>query len=127
MSKIVGIGGVFLHFKGDESEVKKWYSNVFEMKMSEYGTSFIEGEQLALMSFKRTTVDAPFINFRVDDIEGAIENVKNNMGKIHTEIEDYPYGKFAQIVDPFGNRIELWEPVVEYYKKMVNEEVDVYK
>ena len=127
MSKIIGIGGIFLHFKGDEKEVMKWYSNVFEMKMSEYGTSFIEGEQLALLSFKRSSDDAPFINFRVDDIEGAVESVKNSNGTVHTEIEDYPYGKFAQINDPFGNRVELWEPVVEYYKKMVNEEVDVYK
>ncbi len=42
------------------------------------------------------------------------------------EIHDYDYGKFAQFEDPFGNIIELWEPNVENYKKMVLKEIESF-
>lgn len=69
--------------------------------------------------------DSPTLNFRVDHIEDAIQDVLDNQGTVTAEIQTYPYGKFAQFVDPFGNKIELWEADVEYYKKMVNGEVTI--
>lgn len=41
MSTILGIGGIFLNFIGDEKEVKAWYERLFKMRMSDYGASFI--------------------------------------------------------------------------------------
>ncbi|GEM_PF-1702967 len=66
ISSILGIGGIFLNFKGKESEVKNWYKKRFKMRMSDYGASFIEGEQLALLTFKKMNEDSPTLNFRVD-------------------------------------------------------------
>ncbi len=127
MAKAVGIGGIFLHFKGDEKELFKWYEANLGLDMSPYGTGFIEGEQLVLLSFKRTNTEGVYINFRVDDINALIIKFKSQGLKIIKDIENFDYGKFAQIEDPFGNPIELWEPNVDIYKKMVKREIAEYK
>lgn len=95
--------------------------------MSPYGTGFIEGEQLVLLSFKRSGETGPYINFRVDNISQLMVKFKSEGLRIVQEIQVFDYGKFSQIEDPFGNVIELWEPNVEVYKKMVRKEIDDYK
>lgn len=50
------------------------------------------------------------INYRVDDLDGLLEALKREGVEIDPRREDYDYGRFAWIVDPEGNRIELWEP-----------------
>ena len=127
MAKAVGIGGIFLHFKGDEKELFKWYEANLGLDMSPYGTGFIEGEQLVLLSFKRSSDEGVYINFRVDDIESLMIKFKSEGLKIIKDIESFDYGKFSQIEDPFGNPIELWEPNVDNYKQMVKKEIAEYK
>lgn len=123
MANILGIGGVFLNFKGEPKDVRNWYENILKLNMSPYGTSFIEGEQLSLVSFSRTGKKTdPYINFRVDNIDELVDELKSNNVQITSEIKEFSYGKFAQFVDPFGNYIELWEPYVDEYRKMVNRE-----
>jgi predicted enzyme related to lactoylglutathione lyase len=51
------------------------------------------------------------INYRVDDLHGMIASLKNSGVKILKEPEASEFGKFASIIDPEGNRIELWEPL----------------
>jgi predicted enzyme related to lactoylglutathione lyase len=50
------------------------------------------------------------INYRVDDLDALLEELKKGGVQIDPHREDYDYGRFAWIVDPEGNRIELWEP-----------------
>jgi predicted enzyme related to lactoylglutathione lyase len=51
------------------------------------------------------------INYRVQNIEGLVKQLKKNGVQILDEIETYDYGKFVHILDLEGNKIELWEPV----------------
>ena len=54
---------------------------------------------------------SPFmINYRVDDLDALLEALKKEGVQIDPHREDYDYGRFAWIMDPDGNRIELWEP-----------------
>ncbi len=54
---------------------------------------------------------SPFmINYRVDDLDALLAQLQEEGVKIDPHREDYEYGRFAWIVDPAGNRIELWEP-----------------
>jgi predicted enzyme related to lactoylglutathione lyase len=54
---------------------------------------------------------APFmINYRVHDLDGLLNALKEEGVEIDPHREDYDYGRFAWIMDPEGNRIELWEP-----------------
>ena len=127
MGKAVGIGGIFLHFKGDEKELFNWYQANLGLAMSPYGTGFIEGEQLVLLSFKRSNETGPYINFRVDNIKELMVKFKSEGLKIVSDTQAFDYGKFSQVEDPFGNVIELWEPNVDVYKKMVKKEIEDYK
>ena len=61
------------------------------------------------------------INYRVQNIEGLVEQLKNNGVTIVDSIETYDYGKFVHIMDPEGNKIELWEPVDSVFTKMGGE------
>jgi predicted enzyme related to lactoylglutathione lyase len=50
------------------------------------------------------------MNFAVDDLDGMLARLRRNRAKIDPKVEDYGYGRFAWVMDPEGNRIELWEP-----------------
>jgi predicted enzyme related to lactoylglutathione lyase len=53
------------------------------------------------------------INYRVDDLDALLEALREEGVEIDPKREDYDYGRFAWIMDPEGNRIELWEPLRE--------------
>lgn len=125
MAKIVGVGGLFLEFKGEKGALHSFYKEVLGMDMTEYGSGFTEGEQMMLLSFKREGENVPLINFRVDDLTEFMEILRKNHLETD-EISVYEYGKFAHFTDPFGNYIELWEPEPEKYKEMVRKEMEAY-
>ena len=125
MAKVTGIGGLFLDFKGEKEELHRFYKEYLGLDMSEYGSGFIEGEQMMLLSFKREDENGPLINFRVDDLDEIIKTLRES-GLTTDETADYDYGKFAHFIDPFGNNIELWEPNAENYKEMVRKEIEKY-
>jgi predicted enzyme related to lactoylglutathione lyase len=128
MAKAIGIGGVFLDFKGDLQQVMNWYEKHLKLDMTPYGTGFTEGAQFVLLSFKRSGEEnEPLLNIRVDDCDEMIKQLKAEGVQIITEVTEYPYGKFARFIDPFGNPIELWEVYEKAYKEMVQSEVKAYK
>ena len=125
MAKAIGIGGLFLEFKGDKVELHKFYQKHLKLEMTDYGSGFLAGEQLMLLSFKRESDKTPLVNFRVDNVVEMMESLQ----KLNLETDDivnYDYGKFAHFTDPFGNYIELWEPNIDMYKKMVRAEIEEY-
>ncbi len=122
MSKILGLGGVFLSFKGDKDELHRWYHEHLGLLMSDYGSGFFEGSQLVLVTFTKEMASDAIINFRVDDLDEMMNHLKEE-GLETSPITTYPYGKFAHFLDPFGNKIELWEPFEENYREMVQQEI----
>ena len=128
MGKAIGIGGVFIHFKGESKEIFDWYEKYLDMDFSAYGSGFLSGNQLMVLTFKRDDNPLmPFINLRVDDIESIISIMKKDKIEIISDITDYEYGKFATFKDVFGNVVELWEADEEEYIKMVEKEIENYK
>ena len=53
------------------------------------------------------------VNYRVDDLDALLEKLQAANVSIDPKREDASYGKFAWITDPEGNRLELWQPLVE--------------
>jgi predicted enzyme related to lactoylglutathione lyase len=51
------------------------------------------------------------INFRVDDLDGILGHLRSLGDNVDENIMDQGYGRFGWVVDPEGNRVELWEPV----------------
>jgi predicted enzyme related to lactoylglutathione lyase len=123
MKKVTGIGGIF--FKCDDpKKMKEWYKTHLGFNTNEYGASF-EWREASDATKKGSTQWAPFaqttkyfepskkdfmINFRVDNLEALVEDLKKEGVTVVDKIETYDYGKFVHIMDLEGNKIELWEP-----------------
>jgi len=131
MKRATSIGGIF--FKcSDPDKMKKWYSKHLGLSTDKYGTSF-EWRQaddpskkgfLQWSPFKNDTtyfdpsVKDYMINYRVEDLENLVEELKNEGVTILDEIEVFEYGKFVHVMDVEGNKIELWEPNDNEYDKI---------
>ena len=61
------------------------------------------------------------INYRVQDLTVLVEELKGNGVTILDEIESFDYGKFIHILDPEGNKIELWEPVGQVFTDFIKD------
>ncbi|WP_317172728.1 VOC family protein [Echinicola salinicaeni] len=70
-------------------------------------------------SYFRPSEKEFMINYRVENLVALIEELKNDGVTICDEIESYEYGKFIHILDPEGNKIELWEPFDKEYDKII--------
>jgi predicted enzyme related to lactoylglutathione lyase len=115
MAKAVGIGGIFFR-AADTDALAKWY----ETHLGVTGLWQQEAGMTVFAPFKQSTDYFPaakqwMINFRVDDIDGLIAQLKSAGIAVETRAEwDTPEtGRFARIVDPEGNQVELWQPPAE--------------
>jgi predicted enzyme related to lactoylglutathione lyase len=122
--KVTGIGGIFFKSKNPK-EIKEWYGKNLGLATDEYGSPFEfrnanrpdEINYLIWSPFtEKTKYFAPsekefMINYRVQNLEGLINKLRVNGVQIVDSIEVVEYGKFVHIMDPDGNKIELWEPV----------------
>jgi predicted enzyme related to lactoylglutathione lyase len=122
--KVVGIGGIFF-FSDSPEAMKEWYAKNLGLEINDWGATFEsrnanrpdEINSLQWSPFKKgDEYFAPskkdfMINYRVQNIEGIVNKLKENQVTILDEITTYDYGKFVHIMDNEGNKVELWEPV----------------
>jgi predicted enzyme related to lactoylglutathione lyase len=131
MKKATGIGGIFFKCK-DPGKMREWYRTNLGLNTNQYGTVFQwwQGADSAKKGFtqwslfKETTkyfepsTKEFMINYRVEDLNALVAELKKNNVTVLDTIESYDYGKFVHILDPEGNKIELWEPNDIVYEKM---------
>ena len=126
--RVTSIGGIFFKCK-DPKKVREWYQTHLGFETNPYGAVF-EWHQGADSTKKGFTQWSPFnektkyfepstkdfmINYRVENLDALVEELRNNGVTILDTIETYSYGKFVHILDIEENKIELWEPNdVEY-------------
>ena len=131
MKKVTGIGGVFFKCK-DPKKVTEWYQKHLGLNTNPYGATF-EWYEGADSTKKGQTQWTPFsettkyfepstkdfmINYRVDNMEALVAELKKNGVTIVDTIERAEYGKFLHILDVEGNKLELWEPDDIEYEKL---------
>ena len=131
MKRVTGIGGLF--FKTDNPEmIREWYGKHLGIKMQDqHGAVFTWGKEgtdekgsTVWSPFKKTTKyfqpsEKEFMfNYRVENLEALLAILKEEGVQIVGEMEVYEYGKFGWIMDPEGNKIELWESVDTEFNKM---------
>jgi predicted enzyme related to lactoylglutathione lyase len=124
MKRVTGIGGIFFKCK-DPKKMNEWYNAHLGLNAGQYGASF-EWYETPDSTKKATTQWTPFsettkyfepsskdfmINYRVENLEALVEELKKEGVTVVDKIETYDYGKFVHILDPEGNKIELWEPI----------------
>jgi predicted enzyme related to lactoylglutathione lyase len=123
IKKVTGIGGIFFKCK-DPKKMREWYSTNLGLNTNPYGAVF-EWRQADDSTKKGFTQWSPFnektkyfepstkdfmINYRVENLEILIAELKKNGVTIVDTIEVVDYGKFVHILDVEGNKVELWEP-----------------
>jgi predicted enzyme related to lactoylglutathione lyase len=119
MAKAVGIGGIFLKAR-DPKALSQWYATHFGIPDQGGGSLGFDGPESAGMTvFAHFPLDSTYfgeaaqpamVNFRVDDLDALLAQLAESGIRIDPKRDDAPYGKFAWIWDPEGNRVELWQP-----------------
>jgi predicted enzyme related to lactoylglutathione lyase len=137
MRRVIGIGGVFFKAKDPET-LRAWYQKHLGLEFDAYGSVVFEcpeGEeqrkaaQTVWSLFPSDTKyfdpsTAPFmINYRVENLRGLAEQLRSEGVAVEESTEGFEYGRFGWVMDPEGNRIELWEPAVPSTKES-EEKVD---
>jgi predicted enzyme related to lactoylglutathione lyase len=122
MKKVTGIGGAFFKAKNPK-ELAAWYEkhlgipfdgNVYtSFKWKDDGP---DGQTVFSIFGADSDYYAPsmstfMFNFRVADLDALLEELKSEGVEIVGEPQAFDYGKFGWILDPEGNKIELWEPI----------------
>ncbi len=122
--RVTGIGGVFFKCK-DPGMMRDWYNKNLGIVTNEYGSLFEfrntdNPEEKCYLQWspfpEKTKYFDPstkelMINYRVVGIEALVEQFKKSGVTVLDSIETFEYGKFVHLLDPEGNKIELWEPV----------------
>lgn len=129
--KVTGIGGIFFRSKNPKA-VREWYGKNLGLAVNDFGSPFEfrnanRPEEINYLNWNPFDEDTDYfapsekefmINYRVQNIEGLVENLKKNGVTVVDKITDFPYGRFVHIMDPEGNKIELWEPIDDFFTKM---------
>ena len=122
MARVTGFGGLF--FKSpDPDKLYAWYEKHLGIKRQEWGVSFKWADdphaadgQTAWSIFKNDTKyfapsNASFMmNFRVEGLKDLLAKMRAAGAQVDEKYEETEYGNFGWVMDPDGNRIELWEP-----------------
>jgi len=128
MKRVTGLGGIF--FKAtDPKKIKDWYGKHLGLPVDEYGASFRwidldnkEAKIPALTAWSPFKEDTTYFkpsekqfmfNYRVENLVELLKVLKEEGVQIVSEMEEHSYCKFGWILDPEGNKIELWEPKEE--------------
>lgn len=122
MQGIIGVGGIFFKAK-DPERLYQWYEKNLGLKRAPHGAGVAipwpKPDQKGFTAFAIFPKDTEYfnpsrasfmLNFCVTDLDGLLKNLRTEGVEIDPKREDYDYGRFAWIMDPEGNRIELWEP-----------------
>jgi predicted enzyme related to lactoylglutathione lyase len=120
---VVGLGGVFFKAK-DPAALNAWYKQHLGLPAEPWGVQFNINDVLSAKpgaynvwsAFKETTEylspsSKPFMfNFIVDDLHGLLAQLREEGIETTAPPQEGEYGKFCWIMDPEGNKVELWEP-----------------
>jgi predicted enzyme related to lactoylglutathione lyase len=131
IKKVTGIGGIFFKCK-DPNKMREWYQKNLGLNTGKYGAVFEwrQGDDTTKKGFtqwstfsEKTKYFEPstkdfMINYRVENMEALVAELRKNNVTIADTIETVVYGKFVHILDMEGNKIELWEPNDIEYEKL---------
>lgn len=124
MQRVTGIGGIFLKAK-DPVALRAWYQRHLGIDVQAWGGTAFRWVDASGAPYNGSTVwsimpdtteyfapsTAPFmVNYRVADLLAVIKALREEGCAVDEKVDDSDFGKFGWVMDPEGNRIELWEP-----------------
>ena len=124
MKRVIGIGGVF--FKANDPEkLRAWYQQHLGLAFDSYGSVVFvcpdeeEKRKSAQTVWSLFPSDTKYfdpskasfmINYRVENLASLLEQLRNEGVEVDERMEEYEYGRFGWVMDPEGNKVELWQP-----------------
>ena len=124
MKRVTGLGGIFFKSKSPK-DLMAWYKEHLGLEPEAWGGQIFHWREKDDPESAGYTVFNPFkadtkhfepstepvmFNFRVDDLDGLIEQLRKEGVAVVGDVQDSEFGKFGWIVDPDGRKIELWQP-----------------
>ncbi len=124
MRRVTGIGGVFFHAK-DPVALRAWYQRHLGIDVQPWGGAafaWTDGSGNAMAGTTAWTIGAAggdsfapskssfMINYRVDDLVALLQALRDEGCDVLEQTDDSEYGKFGWVMDPEGNKVELWQP-----------------
>jgi catechol 2,3-dioxygenase-like lactoylglutathione lyase family enzyme len=124
MNRVTGIGGIFIKAQDPEA-MKAWYKRHLGLDIQGWGGVVFRWHTPERPEPEGATVwsvfpassnyfapsQAPFmVNYRVDDLHGLLALLRQEGCRVEDKVQDSEYGKFGWVIDPEGNKVELWQP-----------------
>ena len=124
MKRVTGIGGIFFAAKGPVA-LRAWYQKHLGIDVQEWGGTAFAWADAAGKAYKGSTIwtigaadgslFAPssstfMINYRVEDLAALLQELRAEGCTVLEKTDDSEFGKFGWVMDPEGNKIELWQP-----------------
>jgi predicted enzyme related to lactoylglutathione lyase len=124
LKRVTGIGGVFFKAR-DPKVLGEWYRTHLGLNVEDWGGTAFHWVTPENPSGTGTTIWSPFpedsdyfspseagfmINYRVDDLQALLEQLRQEGCQVDPKVEESEFGKFGWVMDPEGNRVELWQP-----------------
>ncbi|MGY4827278.1 VOC family protein [Sphaerotilaceae bacterium SBD11-9] len=124
MQRVTGIGGIFFKAR-DPAALRAWYQQHLGIDVQAWGGAAFTWTDAQGQPAAGTTIwsigdaaddtyapsTAAFrVNYRVADLHALVAALKSEGCKVLEKIDESEYGKFAWVMDPEGNKVELWEP-----------------
>lgn len=124
MKRVTGIGGIFFKAQ-DPQALGEWYRKHLGIEVQPWGGAAFRWNGDDNPAGAGTTVWCPFkadtgyfqpssapfmVNYRVDDLHALLAALRAEGCQVDDKVEESEHGKFGWVVDPEGNKLELWQP-----------------
>lgn len=124
MKRVTGIGGVFFKAK-DSQSLQAWYKRHLGIDVQAWGGASFAWNETGGQSSPGTiawlivpqesnhfspSAASFMVNYRVEDLQALVKVLKEEGCQVLDKIDESEYGKFAWVIDPEGNKVELWQP-----------------
>ena len=123
MKRVTGIGGIFFQAR-DPVSLRAWYKQHLGIDAQEWGAAFpwtdeagkpVNGTTAWSIGAAGGDQFAPstssfMVNYRVHDLVALLKALRAEGCQVLDKMDDSEYGKFGWVMDPEGNKVELWQP-----------------
>jgi predicted enzyme related to lactoylglutathione lyase len=121
-TRVTGIGGVFIKAR-DPVALRAWYKTHLGIDVQKFGGAvFRWGDSAEVPANAKTawfvgngstfkpSESSFMINYRVADLRGLLKLLREEGCQVLDKVEESEFGIFGWVMDPEGNKVELWQP-----------------